>query len=164
MKKVLISLAFALTFNTLAAQNSTANTTPVVDELVCTLNSGIIVKWQLSEQPKVELIDGEFAVNTSHTTVFYSAKDVNRFTLEKNATAIRPISMADAKIQKTSSGRLLISGCQAGEKITVYATDGKKVLDSQTDKDGMLTFSIDALPVGVYIVKSKSVNLKVVKQ
>ena len=164
MKKVLISLAFALTFHTLAAQNPTDNPTSLVDELVCMLNSGVIVKWQLSEQPKVELVNGEFAVNTAHATVFYPAEDVNRFTLEKNPTAIRPISIADAKIQKTSSGRLLISGCKAGEEISVYSTDGKKVLNSRTDKDGMLTFSIDALPVGVYIVKSKSVNLKVVKQ
>jgi len=159
MKKVILSFALLLT--------SVTATATAVDEFVCTLKSGATVTWQLSEQPEVEMVQGQFAITAAKTTVFYNAEDVLRFAINKSETAIKGIDSeesASATILQASAGRLVISGCKAGEELAVYSIDGRQVLTGKSDSTGTLTLSTDALPTGVYIMKSQSVNLKFAKQ
>lgn len=148
----------------MAAQNMKVTTAPLADEFVCLLKSGATITWKLTEEPKVELLEGQFVISSARSTVYYAAEDVSRFNLQKSSTDIKPIPSAKVKIQQTEAGQLFISGCRADEEVVIYATDGKQLLRSHANKDGMLTLSTDALPAGVYIVKSQSVNLKLAKR
>ena len=139
------------------------------DEFVCELKSGATVTWLLTEEPQVELKNGQFVISSTRATVYYAAEDVLRFKLNKNTTGIEAVPQSSPAPGQgtavwTGAGLLAISGCKPGETVAVYATDGRQVLRRNADTDGMLTISTDALPTGVYIVKSQSVNLKFAKK
>lgn len=139
------------------------------DEFVCELYSGTTVTWQLTEQPKVELKDGQFVISSTRATVYYAAEDVRKFSLHQGTTGIEAIPQfgsapSSATATWAGAGILVFSGCKAGEAVSIYAADGRQILRRQADADGMLTISTDALPTGVYIIKSQRVNLKFAKK
>lgn len=159
MKKLLLSLV--LTIIAVNAAGSEA------EELLCELANGTTVAWQLTEQPQVEMLDGQFVVSTTQTTVFYAAEDVSRFTLNKTETGIEQLtgkSTARPDIVYTPGGQLVVNGCQKGEAVSIYAADGRLVLTCRAAQDGPLTVGLDKLPTGVYIVKLRVVNFKIAKR
>lgn len=162
MRKTLFLLFFAAAILPAAAQSTGT------DDFVCVLNNGTTVAWKLNEQPKVELQDGMFAVSSTRATVYYPAGEVERFELKDGATEI--ISVAKTQEDATSafsylsSGKLIVRGCKPGETASVYSTDGKEAVRCVADEEGCLLIEPDALPKGVYIVKSRSINLKIAKK
>lgn len=159
MKIIGILLALILVAHTAIASES--------DELVCELNNGTTVTWQLVEQPQVEMLNGQFVVSTTKVTVFYAAEDVKRFTLNSIETAVDEVvgsSKARPEITYTPTGKLVINGCQPGEAVSIYAADGRLVLSCLAASNGTATVGLDTLPAGVYIVKSRLVNLKIARR
>lgn len=149
--------------------NYVTNVETGADEFVCELKSGATVTWLLTEVPTVELKDGQFVISSTRATVSYTAEDVKRFVLQKDPTAIEtPKVGSDARpvgtAQWAGAGLLLISGCQAGEAIAIYASDGRQMMRRSADANGSTTITTESLPAGVYIVKSQSINLKFAKK
>lgn len=143
--------------------------TTAANEFVCQLNSGATVAWLLAEQPEVKLIEGKFHISSTRETIVYAAEDVRMFRLNRNeAVAVEAVhadkTATAATVDRSTPGLLVISGCQAGEAVALYATDGRQVVRRNADQDGRLTIQTAALPAGVYIVKSQSVNLKFAKK
>ena len=137
------------------------------DEFVCELSNGTTVTWQLVEQPQVEMLNGQFAVSTTEATVFYAAEDVSRFMLKSAETAIDEVvgsSKSRPDISYTPTGKLVISGYQPGEAVSIYAADGRLVLSCRAASNGTTTVGLDNLPAGVYIVKSRVVNFKIARR
>lgn len=167
MRRYLFAFVFVLAAITAGAYENFADSESGVgaDEFVCELKSGATVTWQLTEEPQVELKGGQFIITSSRATVYYTVEDVNRFALHKSATGIETVPQKDSGLNSgatimAGAGQLILSGCKAGETITIYAINGRQVLQCCTEKNGTLTISTEALPTGVYIVKSRSVNLK----
>lgn len=174
MRKTLLIFALMLAVVTGAAEayhemETNSSSGAGADEFVCELKSGATVKWQLTEQPTVELKGGQFVISSTRATVYYTAEDVKNFKLNKSATAIESVpqdgsALHQGTVQWAGSGLLVVSGCKAGEVVTVYAADGRQIVRLQADSDGTLTIATEGLPTGVYIVKSQSVNLKFAKK
>ena len=133
---------------------------------ICWLLNGGTVTWQLSEQPKVELIKGQFVISSTRATVYYAADDVEKFTLDTNGAAAIDRLMAGGNSPSVSreDGQLVVSGCRAGESVTVYQASGRESQRLRADGNGRLQLALDALPAGVYIVKSESVTFKIAKK
>ena len=163
MRKTILSLVFLLAALTATAAEAGSN------EFVCTLNNGAIISWLLTEEPKVELISGQLVISSTRATVTYNSEEVKQFTLRKNITGIESVS-ADGSaspsgaVEWSGSGLLIVKGCKAGEAVAVYSSDGQQRVRQNADANGTLTISTESLPAGVYIVKSRSVNLKFIKQ
>lgn len=159
MRKITLLLVMTLVAHTAIASES--------NELVCELNNGTMVTWQLVEQPQVEMLDGQFVVSTTQTTVFYAVEDVSRFTLTSTETAIDEIvgsSSSRPDIIYTPTGKLVVNGCQAGEAVSVYAADGRLVLSCRAASNGTTTIGLHQLPTGIYIVKSQVINFKIARR
>ena len=159
MKKPILLLAMAIAASTALASES--------DELVCELNNGTTVTWQIVEQPQVEMLNGQFVVSTKEITVFYAAEDVRRFSLNSIDTDIDEVvgsSKPRPDIIYTPTGKLVINGCQPDEAVSIYATDGRLVLSARAASNGTTTVGLDTLPAGVYIVNSRVVKFKIARR
>jgi len=60
-----------------------------------------------------------------------------------------------------AGGTLRIAGAHTGDKIAVYAADGKLVVDSVVTDDYVQNISLSLLPAGTYIVKVGHDTVKV---
>jgi hypothetical protein len=58
------------------------------DSFICELKSGATVTWLLTEEPKVELKNGQFVISSTRATVYYDAEDIMKFVLKKDETGI----------------------------------------------------------------------------
>jgi hypothetical protein len=57
-----------------------------------------------------------------------------------------------------------ITGAKAETPLRIYASDGKIMEAYKTDKEGALSFSIEDLPDGMYVINSDEITFKIQKK
>jgi len=157
MRKFLLTFSLTLSAMITVAQDS---------EFVVHLKAGGTVGYVISSKPKVTLSGDVFTLTTTDNTATYQHSEVEKFTLNVISTAIsQPIvkSAAEPQIIR-QEGQLTFTGCVPYDAIHIYSADGKLLLTSQTDASGYAEVQTSQLPKGIYVVKSDSVNIKIVKR
>lgn len=80
---------------------------------------------------------------------------------EQRATAISEI-LADG--YNLSQGHVFMNNVKAGETITVYSADSRRVSAQRAAADGRVDIDLTTLPKGVYIVKTPNTSIKVLNE
>ncbi|HAE25343.1 MAG TPA: hypothetical protein DCG33_08380 [Prevotellaceae bacterium] len=112
------------------------------------LQSGACASYAFSEEPSLTYESGMLVLTTNNVRVEYATADITKMTFDESD--ITGIKTVQATVE--SDGNLCI-----------YNLAGVMVRKVASDTNGA-TVNFDNLPSGTYIVKSKNVSYKIIKQ
>ncbi|MBQ7987277.1 MAG: T9SS type A sorting domain-containing protein [Bacteroidaceae bacterium] len=137
-KRNLVSILFAACTLTGYAQN----------QLNIWQQSGSVVSYSFSEKPRLVFESETLKLTASGVTVEYPVADIRKYSFEND-----PLSVGRVSARLSDGG-----------DVSVYTPEGILLKRVPAGKDGKTAVSIDDLPRGVYVVKSKSSTFKIMKQ
>lgn len=153
MKKTFVMLLslFALSMSALA-ENA---------DITFLLRDGKKVSFTFAQKPVVALNEANMVVSVDgEKRVSYAYADVLRVTVDAEASTGVENAVAKGTAQHAvftlSDNTLSASGLCANERIALYATDGKLLVNGQTGPDGSAIISLSSLSAGVYVVRTQS--------
>lgn len=153
MKKTLVMLLSLFAFS-MSAMAEDAGITFL-------LRDGKKVSFTFAQKPVVSLSETNMVVSVGgEKKVSYAYADVLRVMVDAGAST----GVEDAVTRGTaqhavftlSANTLSASGLMANERIALYATDGKLLVNGQAGSDGRAIISMSSLPAGVYVVRTQS--------
>ena len=126
-------------------------------------------QFSFDDEPQVKFDETTFYVTSMTNDVQCAAESVLKFTLEdSNAVPNPPTAIEKSHIDSPKprwyNNTLTLTGTQAHENILVVNAAGVIVAHAVADTDGRLSVSLQSLPSGIYIVKTKSTTFKIVKK
>ncbi len=121
--------------------------------------------YGFEESPVVSFADSVFVVKTTKVQVEYQIKLLHRFTFDSKETAIR-IAKDDARKARITldENYVGIIGAKPNTTVSIIGSDGKKLQSYKVNGDGTVSFSMENLPKGLYIVTSESLTVKIIKK
>jgi hypothetical protein len=140
MKKIILFALLALGCAAGHAQNT----------LYIWQQTGEVVSYAFSEKPRITYADTNLILTTTKVQVEFPLSSVRKFTFND--------VMIDDAIG-TVRATLKDEG-----PLSIYTLGGVLVKTVPAEAGGRHTYSLDELPAGVYVVKSKTTSYKVVKR
>ena len=143
-----------------------AQTTPPT-ALVVWMNDGTQTTFLLSKTPCVTVDSVEITVTTTDgSKATLNRAEVHKYTLgqgksdgvaEPQAAALKAHALVMGDVVK-------ISGMQAGTAACVYTLDGRTVATAQADASGTVELSLNQQGAGIYLIKTQSSTIKILKK
>lgn len=153
MKKVfaMLGAAFAFSLSVLAGS-------PGVTFL---LRNGNKVSFAFTEKPIVAMSESNLSVNVGGVQrVSYAYADVQRVLIDDDVvSAVDDVVVGDKAqhvVFTVTANTLSVMGLVANERIALYATDGKLVINEQADAEGKASISMSSLQQGIYVVRTQN--------
>lgn len=125
--------------------------------IVISTKGGVVAEFYLADDPVITYQDNLLVVKSSKSEVSVAAEDVAAFDFEPSSgdTGI------DDVFSGNGAGGSRLSGLQPGSKVQVYNVEGRLVKTITVSADGKAELDMDALPGGVYIVKTQKTSFKI---
>ena len=142
MKKIILTALLALGCAAGHAQNT----------LNIWQQTGEAVSYAFSEKPRITYTDTNLILTTTKVQVEFPLSSVRKFTCDDDMIMIDD-AIGTVRATLKDEGPL-----------SIYTLGGVLVKTVPAETDGRHTYSLDALPVGVYVVKSTTTSYKVVKR
>ncbi len=130
-------------------------------QLVVWMKSGEKVRFSLLEEPRTSFEGNLLVITTNSSSVRYQLANVRRYTYEGSFTRVNSMDAHDLMFVQTSDG-VELRNVTRGTVVRLYNTAGV-LLDSKTSVGSTVSFSLSALPSGVYIVNINDQNFKISK-
>lgn len=130
------------------------------------LRNGEVHVYDIDEHPEVTLGETVFTLlRTGRQPVYYSAADVEKFTLQDEAL-VDGVSLPEAMLAKPGieEDNLSIEGSSPYSPVRIYDADGRLVQTAQTDGEGRLSLPLGQLRAGIYIICTDKTTLKIQKR
>lgn len=130
--------------------------------------SGVQISYGLTERPKVTQTMENLVINTTTTIVEYPKTDVHKFTLvmhvdDSGTTNVDTIKENGCRFTQANN-IVSLCHCDAGESVRVYTSAGVLVESKCANEDGALSIDLGYLSQGIYIIQTKSITFKTIKQ
>jgi len=152
MRKPLFLLSLLLIPGLLHAQNY----------LTITQKNGDEFSFGFTDKPVVTYTESDLVLTTEKTSVEFPLESLLKFTFTDQPTDVPTVeTRADLKVWDNT---VLLTGLGAETQVQLVAIDGKVVATYKATTEGRLYFSIAELPAGTYIIKSDSINCKILKK
>lgn len=108
--------------------------------------------------------DGEvLTVLSSEVRIDYPAGSIQRFTLNSNPDGI-PDGIRAIEADGPAPGTIDLSHAHPGSTISIYDTAGHCLATYTANGEGRVSYSLDAYPQGIYIIKTETTTFKITKQ
>lgn len=125
------------------------------------LRDGKKVSFAFAEKPIVALSESDLAIRVGGIQrVSYAYADVQRVLIDDDVVSAVDDAVVGSKTQHTvftlSDNTLSISGLTTNERIAIYTSDGKLVINGQTDAEGKASITLSSLQQGIYVVRTQS--------
>ena len=124
---------------------------------------GLIINFNLNEEPKTTYVDGNLVITTTKTTITYPLEKVKKYTYAATATGISTAQAMNATISKNGE-TLTFTGLANGTEIMLYNATGLLLRSIDSGEKSKITISVSDLPIGVYFVKVNGVTYKMMKR
>lgn len=134
-----------------------------INALKLWFTSGHDIIYKLDECPIVTFKNEELIITTPQNAISYKSNDVVKFTY----TYIDPQSINDVSnetIFSLSGNVLNVKNLIPLSSITIYTVDGNVLVTTKTNEDGQATLQIPEAFGKVLIVKTSTINFKIIKQ
>ena len=125
---------------------------------------GGIFSFGFDDKPVVTFTDAALVVKTDRSEIQYSLSTILKFTFDVFETVVDDIREDSKSSISLDDYMVLISGTKPGLSVRLVTSGGQLMKDYKTDSDGNLSFSVEELPAGVYVISSESINLKIMKK
>lgn len=144
-----------------AAISTWAQTTP---QLVVWQKSGEKVYFNLNEMPETTFENGILVITTSNATVHYQLDNIIRYTYEGvQATGVDLKPSERAVIISKDGDSVTMRNLRNGATVSVYSANGTLIEQRKATDGQPLTISVGQHPAGVYIVKTETETIKLMK-
>ena len=140
---------------------------PVFSQNTLTIHQkdGQQFNFGFADKPVITYTDTDLVLKTANTELQYPLASLAKFTFTNDEDAVIPIKQ-DGNAAKLELDNYMVSinGAKPGINVTVIGSDGKTVGNYKTDSEGSVTFSIEDLPQGLYIINSENLTCKILKK
>ena len=129
--------------------------------------NGQVVDFLFTLEPVVTFTDTEVVLTYKGLKFNYPLAELTKFTFSKKdlPTEVEEIVEEVRNVTYFIDGYTInISGAKAETTLRVYASDGRMLEAYKTDKEGSLSFSIEDLPDGTYVINSEEITFKILKK
>lgn len=129
--------------------------------------NGQVVDFLFTLEPVVTFTDTEVVLTYKGLKFNYPLAELTKFTFSKKdlPTEVEEIVEEVRNVTYFIDGYTInISGAKAETALRVYASDGRMLEAYKTDKEGSLSFSIEDLPDGTYVINSEEITFKILKK
>lgn len=134
-------------------------------EYILTVNrvSGTKNVFALSQNPVITFNGPKMSISSSIVTVTIPISDVTNYVISEETTGVEGV-MADEGSASLEDGQVVFTQIGAGKNVNVVTPNGLSVLTVVADGQGRAIVGLNALPNGIYIVKSPKNSITVIKQ
>lgn len=134
------------------------------EQLVIEENSGKTTFYDLGSKPVISYSGDNLVVKTSLANATFSLNQVAKYYFKMDATGNSDIENANEAFIAVSEERFSMRNGVAGSPVTLLSIDGKIISSHIVASDGSLEFSLDGLSQGIYIIKTNSANIKLIRK
>lgn len=120
---------------------------------------GWIAAYHVNTHPRIKHQEGNFLIISDEVEIAYPVEDVRKFTMVKDLT-----DYADAINRVPEDSDVSFNKARPGSPVSIYDMSGRKVDAFTVGADGSLQYSLDKHPAGVYIIKTETTTIKIIKK
>lgn len=139
---------------------------PVEDSdvyLVLWEKNGSVATYHLNTHPRIKYKNGNFWVISDEVEIVYPENEVRKFTLSKTVDdivdGIERLPDTDGQNHNFSFDK-----ARPGSIVDIYDINGRKLGTYTIGADGNLTYSLDNRPAGMYLIKTETTTIKIIKK
>lgn len=137
---------------------------PTNDCVVVELITGERLLYYLSLTPTITVKDEEtIRITTTNTNIDHQIEKISKIYLASSSSDIREHMVTDGRVCQRKDG-IELSGFEEFEAVTLYSIDGLQILKQHTDSSGYLFLSLQFLPKGISIIKTKHQSIKLIRK
>ena len=131
--------------------------------VVVEMKSGERMEYLLSSSPIITPKDGEtIRITTTNTSIDLQIEKIVKIYLS-SSTDIKETKIPDGRISRNKEC-IEFSDFGAFENVILYNTDGRLLMRRQTNSSGHLSLSLQDLPNGIYVIKTKHQSIKITRK
>lgn len=132
--------------------------------LMLNFRNGSQVSYFLETFPVLFFDNHKLHVHSGNVTMDYLLKDIKKHTFEEiPLTTISKVVSNSEKIH-VMGNKVFFANFPVGQRIMVYTIDGQLVSSSFIDLNGNAELSLQALPMGLYIIKYGLFTFKMMRK
>ena len=136
------------------------------DAVTILQKDGKSFSYAFNEKPVVTFSANSLILTTAQVKVEYPISNIKKISFSDTQsdpeTVVEAVN-ADPELE-FDNYTVNISGAKAGTLISLIGPDGKILNSYKTDSEGNVSFSIDELPDGLYIIASDNLTCKILKK
>lgn len=131
--------------------------------LLLWLKDGRLEQYRLQTHPRVTYADGKLWVHSSEVSIGYPAEEVRKYTIGGDAAIRVPTGISDVEASRPDDW-CQMAKARPGSKILVYDVNGHLLTTGIVAQDGTYQYSLDAYPAGIYLIKTETTTIKIIKR
>lgn len=121
---------------------------------------GMIAAYHVDTHPRIKYSDGDFLIISDEVEIAYPEAEVRKFTLVKDLTDYED---AIGRVPE-DGGDFAFDKARPGSIVSIYDMSGRKVGSHTVGADGSLQYSLENQPAGIYIIKTETTTIKIIKK
>lgn len=131
--------------------------------LVVWQRSGPLATYRLRTHPRIKYKDNKFWIISDDVEIAYPIFEVCKFTLNDNAEDFEDgiESLSDSEENNRS---FALEKVRPGSTICIYEINGRNLGTYIVETDGQLKYSLKNYPAGVYLIKTETTTIKIIKK
>ena len=133
--------------------------------LVIQFADGTTQSYVLEERPNVTFDATKLYVRSKYVDDVHEYQNVKKFVFETHdLTGIKNVQKDECRLTFIGGNMATVSGLPAGLSAMLCDTAGRNVLKAKADAAGSVTFNLQSLPTGAYIIAlSNGKSFKILK-
>lgn len=131
--------------------------------LLLWLKDGSQEQYRLQTHPRVTYADGQLWVHSSEVSIGYLAEEVRKYTIGGDAAICVPTGISDVEASQPDDW-CQMTKARPDSKILVYDVKGHLLTTGIVAQDGTYQYSLDAYPTGIYLIKTETTTIKIIKR
>lgn len=133
------------------------------NNLLLWLKDGHQEQYRLQTHPRVTYADGQLWIHSSEVSIGYPAEVVRKYTIGGDVAIRVPTGISDVEASQ-SDDWCQMAKARPGSKILVYDVNGHLLTTGIVAQDGTCQYSLDAYPAGIYLIKTETTTIKIIKR
>ena len=126
------------------------------------LKNGQFDVYHVATHPRIKHRDGDFLIISDEVDIAYPVADVRKFTLAKDITEFED---AIGRIPEDKEfDDFSMNKARPGSMVSIYDMSGRKIASHTIGADGSLQYSLDGQPAGIYLIKTETTTIKIIKK
>lgn len=158
MKVLWLTIALLLLIALKAIAQSAEHQCVVVET-----KDGERMEYLLSDNPRIVHRNAMVELTSNTVSVEFPSSNVSKVYLSTTTSAVEKIKAAEGEIHMYQDV-ILMKGFGVNEPVALYGTNGNLLWQQSTDGNGQLVVSLNSLPKGIYIFKTKHQSFKIIRK
>lgn len=132
--------------------------------VVMKMINGERIEYLLDLSPVITQVDGStIRITTDSIQMDIQIEKIAEIYLSHTTNDIYSLK-TDDEIISSRDGLIEFYGFGKLENVMIFTINGQKIMEQKTDSSGQLSISLQGLPKGIYVIKTKNQSVKIIKK